>query len=503
VTFVLLSLGFLLKYSFDQGWITPLLRLWGGAVVATILLIVGLRIRTARRLYSQILLGGAIAIYYLVAYAGHQFYGLIPFLGAVALTAAVTLLALVLADRQETDSLAVLGVSGGLLSPFLLDPPAWEPSALSVYGTLIMAGAAWGLGKRRGLTLLGTVTLGGAAVVIAAGNEAVGGSRAVVTAAVAVYWLTVGVLPLLGRDPDPNARHRSHDPYSATRSPHVLDPYALRPRLRQIAAGVSVLCAMGTMAATWELESRGAGIVLLVLGGAYGMLAAAGNPGPSSRPLVGELAALIVPSGTALAIGETWGVAAVMGEAATLHWLSRRPGWTQLRSLGHLVVGFSILYLLTQSPFSVESGPFGISAVAAASLLSIAVVALTSRLLAEPDRGVYRLLAYGLLLWWTAAELSPRSNGTALVSIAWGIQGATLLVASFGRSQGGQVTALATLALVAMKLLVVDLAQLDVIWRILLFMGFGAAFLALGYLMRRPRLGRSTGSTPGRTEHSS
>lgn len=38
---------------------------------------------------------------------------------------------------------------------------------------------------------------------------------------------------------------------------------------------------------------------------------------------------------------------------------------------------------------------------------------------------------------------------------------------------------------VAAKLLVVDMAQVDVIWRILLFMGFGAAFLGLSYLIKR------------------
>ena len=45
--------------------------------------------------------------------------------------------------------------------------------------------------------------------------------------------------------------------------------------------------------------------------------------------------------------------------------------------------------------------------------------------------------------------------------------------------------ATATLGLVAAKLLVVDMAQVDVIWRILLFMGFGAAFLGLSYLINR------------------
>ena len=42
------------------------------------------------------------------------------------------------------------------------------------------------------------------------------------------------------------------------------------------------------------------------------------------------------------------------------------------------------------------------------------------------------------------------------------------------------------------KLLLVDLAQLDPVWRILLFLGFGATLLGLGYLINRPRRSEST-----------
>ena len=50
-----------------------------------------------------------------------------------------------------------------------------------------------------------------------------------------------------------------------------------------------------------------------------------------------------------------------------------------------------------------------------------------------------------------------------------------------------QQAGLATLGLTAGKLLLVDMAQLDVVWRILVFLGFGGAFLALSYLVNHPR----------------
>ena len=42
----------------------------------------------------------------------------------------------------------------------------------------------------------------------------------------------------------------------------------------------------------------------------------------------------------------------------------------------------------------------------------------------------------------------------------------------------------ATLLLVVAKLFLVDLAALETIWRVLLFMGFGALFLLLSYLLK-------------------
>ena len=44
---------------------------------------------------------------------------------------------------------------------------------------------------------------------------------------------------------------------------------------------------------------------------------------------------------------------------------------------------------------------------------------------------------------------------------------------------------LGTLGLVAAKLLLVDMAELEAVWRILLFLGFGGGFLLLSYFINR------------------
>jgi len=44
---------------------------------------------------------------------------------------------------------------------------------------------------------------------------------------------------------------------------------------------------------------------------------------------------------------------------------------------------------------------------------------------------------------------------------------------------------------VVVKLFLVDLAQLQAIWRILLFMGFGSVLLLVGYLIQSKFLAKS------------
>ena len=94
-------------------------------------------------------------------------------------------------------------------------------------------------------------------------------------------------------------------------------------------------------------------------------------------------------------------------------------------------------------------------------------------------------MAYIGLLAWFLRELGSFSNGNGLVSIAWGLTGSILLAVGLRKNQLNIFkTGLATLVLVAIKLLIIDLANLDVIWRILIFMGFGGAFLFLSYWVK-------------------
>ena len=71
------------------------------------------------------------------------------------------------------------------------------------------------------------------------------------------------------------------------------------------------------------------------------------------------------------------------------------------------------------------------------------------------------------------------------MTISWGIYAIILLVIGLRYNQSQlRTVAMATLAAVVGKLFLVDLVELETIWRILLFLGFGGLFLLLSYYFR-------------------
>jgi len=107
-------------------------------------------------------------------------------------------------------------------------------------------------------------------------------------------------------------------------------------------------------------------------------------------------------------------------------------------------------------------------------------------------RQIYLLGAYAGLLTWTARELYPFEQGQAFMSLAFGIEGTVLLVAGLLKHRNIlQQVGMATLLLVVVKVLAVDLAAVEPIWRVLLLFVFALLFLVLSKFVqgrRRHRL---------------
>jgi uncharacterized membrane protein len=118
-------------------------------------------------------------------------------------------------------------------------------------------------------------------------------------------------------------------------------------------------------------------------------------------------------------------------------------------------------------------------------VIAALVVAATRLSAGGPDQTMYRVVAHVAFLLWLARELSGFANGQGLVTIAWGVYALALLILGLRRDDGSLRTGgRLTLFLVVGKLFLVDLREVDTLWRIVSFLSFGAVFLALSYWLR-------------------
>ena len=197
--------------------------------------------------------------------------------------------------------------------------------------------------------------------------------------------------------------------------------------------------------------------------------------------------------------GETWALLSWAFYAAGLHLVSRRlPRWGT-EEVAHAVSAAVAVWLAARLvggavtpgyPGTPIFNTWGLADLAVIALLALAGLlpgAVSPRHLAR----TYALVAHVAFLAWLWRELSMPPAGEAYVTVAWGLYAVALLVAGLRLDRvplfrGGMTT----LFLVVGKLFLVDLASIEAVWRVLLFLGFGALFLALSFYTRslwRPR----------------
>ena len=141
---LVLAAIFFLRYTIDQGWMQPPVRVAIGVLVAIALLAV-CELKAARQypVTANALDAAAIAILFATFFAAHALWNLIPAVVAFALLAAVTAVAVVLSIRRESLFIAVLGLLGGFATPVLLSTGENRPIPLFAYLILLNIGLAW------------------------------------------------------------------------------------------------------------------------------------------------------------------------------------------------------------------------------------------------------------------------------------------------------------------------------------------------------------------------
>lgn len=148
---------FLVRYSIEIGLVTPPVRMALAGAFGLLLVAAG---EAARRRpgaladprIAQALVGAGIFVLYAATYGSLTLYGLITLAAASALMALITAAALFLALRHGAPT-AVMGLTGGFLTPLLVGDPDASAVPLLAYLALLNA-ALFALAQRRGWTWL-------------------------------------------------------------------------------------------------------------------------------------------------------------------------------------------------------------------------------------------------------------------------------------------------------------------------------------------------------------
>lgn len=443
IALFLMGVVFLFKFSWDRGWLqvllTPAVRVGLGIVLGSALVWVGLRVYAGRRAFAQVVLGGGIGTYYITGFAAFQMLGVFSYPVAFAFMAAVTLLAFALALRQEGAALAVVGVSGGFATPFLLYEGGGVLGGLVLYAGLVLAGAL-GIYLYKGWRSLLAVSFAGYwAVVFAglAGTALVAPPRladgVALQVGISFGWISLWLVPAVRetlRSADPR---RWPVPEGAAPVRALLDGHrrlwknGIPERLLSFA---SPLAALGMTQDLWDPGRTTMGLVALGVAAAHG-LAWAGFRRVEGGGRVSYAQAIVALVFATLAVillleGRTL-LLALAAEAAALRFVAGRLGDRVVGAISHALFAGAGAWVLSDLAIGALENVFDPSPATpffnASALVSVAVIALalvsSAALAASETRRVYRTLGHGAVALLILSELvSPGVPGGGAYALA-------------------------------------------------------------------------------------
>ncbi len=490
----LLAIVFFFDYAIDRGWLTPWTRVGTGVCAGLALTFFGIRWRESRSHLSSLMQGGALVAFYICGYAAFQMYGLVSHLVALAWMSVLTVLALAWSVKSREVTVSLIAAAGGMATPSLLYSGDGSAAGLMLYLSVLMAGCL-AVFLYRGWRSLFVVLLAGCWVVLIQGvrlSDLQGNDVGIVLAAILLIgwlglWLAGVVRELAEQAGALDEPGLESLPEWFRDAAAQLQPFIVRFSVPVIAT-VSAVVVFEHL----DLSEQNMGWFLsgafAVYSAAYYLLRAQKKE-TSFTALHGTIAVAALTGALACLLESDLMRVALAAEAVVVHLVSRRLGDRALKISAHMVsalaVGGLLYSLLAVSPAADSTAVFNASALA--ELAVIAILVAISFLPHEDDSIplFYRLAAHVGLLAWLACELGRLPGGDGWVSASWGLYSLALLIPGLLKgNQGLRATGLATLLLTAAKLMIVDLARVDSLWRILLFLAFGVIFLSLGYWLR-------------------
>lgn len=506
IVVLVLGIAYFLKYSFDQGWVTP-----AGRVAMAFLSGAGLLAggefarRQGYRLFGLYLMGGGIATLYFASFASFQVYHLLPQGAAFGVMVVVTALACTLAVIYNTIWLALLGLVGGFATPLLLATGVDAQVPLMGYLTILNLGIlALAYYKRwdplNALGLLFTWGLFGGWFVRFYQHTPEKFWPTLIF--LNVFFLIYALVPFvyyLGREG------------FALRGMGLLGPNAF------IAFGFSYAAVTGFAGREW-MSVVCVLYALLFIGMATLVQRRSGSrQDPAFVAMVANASVFLVLAIPMLFTGH-WITLFWAVEAAVLLWLGTRCESFWLRLMANLLLlvaagkyfcydypaNFHLHLLPTrfQDGYWVGLGDRAIAGVVVLGVLLFFAWAsrrwLSEGLIGETARaflrGSYAAL-FGLLLFAVLNvevlayfnEAAPRACAAA-VSVLWTLYSIALMVLGFGWRFGAlRFAALALFTLTLVKIFLVDMANASTPFRIVSFMVLGAVMIGASFLYYKYR----------------
>ncbi len=515
VVAVLVGVSYFLKLAFDNGWISPGLRVLIGLAAGAGLSWWSERFRRPNSLaFSYSLKAVGIGILYLSLWASFQLYYLIPgaiaFFAMILVTAATAAMAL----AQNAELLAGLALMGGLLTPILCGNGENHEAALFCYLLLLSLGAFVLQRVKPWPRILfgafvGSFLLGAGWYDKFYSNDQFGETLVFFTVLFALF----AVAPI----------------YS------ILEPERDRPT-RQTGLLLAILNAAAYFAAIYSLlltsaaavQSRAAaysfGLAIVYLS-----LSLALERRVAERPGVERLLPLahyglaitFVTVGIALKLQQHWITLAWLFEGALLFWAGTRTSRRRIKLFAAAVVALGTLRLLTLDLYDWGVQPLVLNARFATFVVAIAallwMIYLNNQSAdREADRiaaaaavivvNVLALLAAGMEIhdYFQLSISARQATGSNLVQMKHALAiarnfsysalfmfyGAALMWLGFARNSAGlRWQAILLIAVTVMKVFLFDVSALEHGWRVLSFIILGVMLLGVSYAYQRDWLG--------------
>lgn len=490
VGLLLLGVVFLFNYSIEQGWLIPPVRSAFGLLLGSALFWLGFSRNTGESI-RQFLMGSGIGVFYITGFATFQLYTFISYPVAFIFMVAVTVLSFGTSIRQNSATLSLIGTLGGLATPFLLYEDDGSLLLLMLYTCTIMTGATAIYQYRKWSSLLWSMFIGSSLVLLVAlavnilgMQEPAFADRWILQSSLIYMLGLIWLLPVVKELSEYKVKNADHTDSSASGEIRVKE----NPHIQALTLIIPVLAVQYTHG-VWSLSDFNLGILAIAMSALTASiclpLRRAGFQDLSSTHMFSAL--VLFTQAMFLFFEGNMLLVVITLEALALRYAATKESGRIFSAGSHILIVISWLLMggLSVLSFNDEMPFFTIEALTELFVLVSTGLIIPRYLNSSKTAGIYQLVAHIGTLAWLAKELTPIDNGQMATSVAWGVYAISVLVSGFWLKKSElRAVGMATILLVVGKLFLVDLSQTSALLRIPLFMGFGALFLLIGYLLQ-------------------